>query len=139
MDIRIGGKINVTPALKSYRSKHGYQMILVIRHQGKRIKIELTDDDKNKVQLSDRKELADGLVIVGKNARTINTLIEKIEGVSGKKASIERTYSRPLDVPEIVLDVAKAKNILNWKPKIDINTGLKNTHNISKVTLEIDY
>ena len=77
MDIRIGGKINVTPALKSYRSKHGYQMILVIRHQGKRIKIELTDDDKNKVQLSDRKELADGLVIVGKNARTINTLIEK--------------------------------------------------------------
>jgi UDP-glucose 4-epimerase len=59
---------------------------------------------------------------------SLNALIGRIEKVLGKKAKIERSYSRSLDVPEIVLDVAKAKRIINWQPKIDITSGLKKTH-----------
>jgi UDP-glucose 4-epimerase len=60
---------------------------------------------------------------------SINKLIGKIEKVIGKKAKIVRSSPRSLDVPEIVLDVAKAKRILNWEAKTDINSGLKKTYN----------
>lgn len=58
---------------------------------------------------------------------SLNALIGEIEKVLDKTARIDRSYSRSLDVPEIVLDISKAKRMINWQPKTDIQSGLDNT------------
>lgn len=39
----------------------------------------------------------------------------------------DKSLLRPTDIPELVCDAGKFKRLTNWKPKIDINTTLKNT------------
>jgi len=59
---------------------------------------------------------------------TINQLIDLIE----KIADIEVTRNYQLDKPQGVRgrnsDNTSIKNILNWEPRIDLETGLKQTY-----------
>jgi UDP-glucose 4-epimerase len=56
--------------------------------------------------------------------KTINEVIEAIERVTGQKAHTEYLPARRFDVPEVVLDISKAKNAFDWQPEIDFDEGL---------------
>ena len=54
---------------------------------------------------------------------SVNQLIEIIEGITQKKALILYKNSLPYQVKSNVLDITKAKNLLNWQPKVDLIEG----------------
>lgn len=56
---------------------------------------------------------------------TLNKMIGMIEEFTGKKASIDYQPVQKTDMNETMADITKAKKVLNWEPKIDFNTGLK--------------
>lgn len=65
---------------------------------------------------------------------TIHDLAYKIAKVAKKKIKIkyDESRERPYDVARLVCNNKKARTILNWKPKIDLNKGLLMTYNWSK-------
>ncbi len=60
-------------------------------------------------------------------SHSLNDLLELIEKELGR--SVARIYkmSRPVDVPINVLDISKARQILNWSPTTSLQTGLSKT------------
>ena len=63
----------------------------------------------------------------GNNPIPINTLIAKIEILLKKKALLDQKPFHSADVDSTWADITKAKKILNWKPKISLDEGLKKT------------
>jgi len=63
----------------------------------------------------------------GKNPISLNYVISKIEEYLGKKAKIEYKPFHKADLKETWADITKAEKILNWKPKITFEEGLKRT------------
>jgi UDP-glucuronate 4-epimerase len=59
-------------------------------------------------------------------SRTIalNELIAAVENVAGRKAVVEEFPARAEDVPETFADIAKAKKLLGYAPKVAIEEGL---------------
>jgi len=57
------------------------------------------------------------------------TLIKKIEKVTGKKMKFAHQQARPGEVRRSVLDCNLAKRALGWRPKIDLEEGIKRTIN----------
>jgi UDP-glucuronate 4-epimerase len=57
---------------------------------------------------------------------SLKELIEGIEDVVGKKATIKQLPEQPGDVPRTFADISKAKSLLNYQPKTELKTGLKN-------------
>ena len=55
----------------------------------------------------------------------VNELIEKIEELVDKKADIKYIEKQKGDVRDTWADVSKAKEILHWVPKVNINSGLE--------------
>ena len=60
------------------------------------------------------------------------TLVEKhvihlIETYLGKKAQIEFQPRHPADVPATWADISKAKELLSWRPEVNIEEGIQNT------------
>lgn len=58
---------------------------------------------------------------------SISNIIENIENSLNKKAKIKYLPERKFDVPEIYLDITKAKDLYNWEPKIDLQVGIQKT------------
>ncbi len=58
---------------------------------------------------------------------SLNEIIGKIEAILGQP--VERTYrpGRPFDVPASVLDNSLAQIELGWRPKVDLDAGIKMT------------
>ncbi len=54
----------------------------------------------------------------------INDLIHKIEAMTGRKAEIENYPPHPADMATNWADVTKARQVLDWKPKIGLDEGL---------------
>ncbi len=82
-------------------------------------------------------DIADGVVAcIGKNlgyeiinlgnsnSVTLNEYIETFEKVIGKKANIDQHPEQPGDVQKTYADVSKAKELLNWEPKTNLEEGL---------------
>lgn len=65
----------------------------------------------------------------GNNPILLNKMIELIESYSGKKAVIDHKPFQKTDMLETWADITKANKILNWKPEINFETGIKNTVN----------
>ena len=63
----------------------------------------------------------------GDNPIPINTLISKIEILLKKKALLDQKPFHSADVDSTWANITKAKKILNWKPKISLDEGLKKT------------
>ncbi|MDY6968872.1 MAG: GDP-mannose 4,6-dehydratase [Spirochaetota bacterium] len=63
----------------------------------------------------------------GKNPITINYMISKIEEFTGQKADIEYKPFHKADMMETWADINKAWDVLQWKPEIDFDEGLKRT------------
>jgi len=55
----------------------------------------------------------------------LKALIQTIEKHTGKKAKIRHLPNQPGDVPVTYADVSKAKRLLEWKPKTDLDAGVK--------------
>lgn len=65
--------------------------------------------------------------IGGGKAFSLNEILDYIEKITGKILTREYGEARPFDVPISYLDISKAKQVLGWKPEIDIETGIRNT------------
>jgi len=61
----------------------------------------------------------------GQNPISLNTIISRLEELLGKKARFEYKPFHKADIKETWANISKAKEILDWEPKIDINNGLK--------------
>lgn len=57
----------------------------------------------------------------------VSTLIEMIETAVGRKAIIERQTSNRADVIATWANVAKARRLLNWEPRVTLLRGLQET------------
>src|SRR5262249_51974200 len=57
---------------------------------------------------------------------SLNELIDSIESVTGRVASRSYLAGRQFDVPANVLSIARARELLDWSPKISFESGLKN-------------
>lgn len=58
---------------------------------------------------------------------TLNALIERIAQVTGLTPQVRYTPARPVDVPAVVLDVARARRALGWAPTVPLDAGLRRT------------
>lgn len=63
----------------------------------------------------------------GNNPTTINEMIEIIENRLGKKAVIEYREFHKSDMMFTYADISKADKLMDWKPEVDIKTGLEIT------------
>ncbi|MGR3302790.1 MAG: NAD-dependent epimerase/dehydratase family protein [Candidatus Scalindua sp.] len=63
----------------------------------------------------------------GNNPKSINYIINKIEGYLGKKAIIEQKPFHKADMLKTWADITKAKRILDWQPGVDVDEGLELT------------
>ena len=61
----------------------------------------------------------------GRNPVSLNTIIEKLETLIGKKAVIEYKPFHVADLMETLADINKAKNLLGWEPKVSLDEGLE--------------
>ena len=61
------------------------------------------------------------------NGTSISDIINGIEEITKVKAKIKYLAERKFDVPEIYLDINKAKDIYDWEPKVELHEGLIKT------------
>ena len=61
------------------------------------------------------------------NGLTLNQLLEIIKKITGDQISIKYSKSRKIDVPINILDIALARDILEWRPKVPIEEGVRQT------------
>lgn len=61
------------------------------------------------------------------NPTSVAQVIEKLEELIGIKANIHHFPNRPGDPLVLVADATKAKEILGWEAKVQINEGLRQT------------
>ena len=57
---------------------------------------------------------------------SLNKIIEWIEGFLGKKAIIKKQPFLKADMKSTKADISKAKNLLGWKPQVDVKVGVQN-------------
>jgi UDP-glucose 4-epimerase len=57
--------------------------------------------------------------------RSLNELIDSIEHATGCRAKRLYFPARQFDVPANVLSIARARELLNWSPRVDFESGLK--------------
>lgn len=58
---------------------------------------------------------------------SVKELVEKINSISGRNLPIHYDLSKSSIDTNIILDTAKAKEILGWQPEIDIDKGIRQT------------
>lgn len=76
----------------------------------------------------DKQNTKFGLYNVGYGSSiSVNNLVKKIISYSGKNINIEYDMSKPSIETKICLDIAKAKNMLKWSPKISLDDGIRKT------------
>jgi nucleoside-diphosphate-sugar epimerase len=63
----------------------------------------------------------------GRNPISLNTIIEWIETRLGKKTSVSRKAFHKADINTTWADISKAKSLLGWEPKKDVEEGVANT------------
>lgn len=61
----------------------------------------------------------------GDNVVSLSTIIERIADMLGKKARIEYRPFHPADVMTTSADISKAGQLLEWRPKVNIEEGLR--------------
>jgi UDP-glucuronate 4-epimerase len=61
----------------------------------------------------------------GRNPVSLNTIISKLEDLIGKKAKMDYKPFHVADLMETWADISKAKSLLEWKPQVCLEEGLK--------------
>jgi UDP-glucose 4-epimerase len=57
---------------------------------------------------------------------SLNELLQSIENVTGRRADRRYLPGRQFDVPVNVLSIARAREFLDWSPKVSFENGLRN-------------
>ncbi len=65
------------------------------------------------------------LDIASSRPTSVNTLVSHLEALVGYEATLDTTGERPGDVPRTEGDIGAAHDSLDWKPTIDLLTGLQ--------------
>jgi len=63
----------------------------------------------------------------GRTPLPLTLIIAKLEGLLGKQARYDRQPFHPADLKETWADISKARRLLDWKPRVGIDEGLKLT------------
>jgi UDP-glucose 4-epimerase len=58
------------------------------------------------------------------SGRTLTDIVAAIERTLGRRLKVRHEPARPFDIPVSVLDVARAKAELGWRPKISLEDGI---------------
>lgn len=61
----------------------------------------------------------------GRNPVSLNAIIEKLESLIMKKAKVERKPFHLADLKETWADIAKAKRLFGWEPRVSLEEGLE--------------
>ena len=61
----------------------------------------------------------------GKQPITLNLVIEKLEKLLGKKATIENKTFHKADIKSTYANIEKAHRMLGWQPKTSLDEGLE--------------
>ncbi|MBU1322569.1 GDP-mannose 4,6-dehydratase [Patescibacteria group bacterium] len=70
--------------------------------------------------------LAYEIINLGNNQPVkLNDFISVVEKITKKKAKIMEQPRHPADVKQTFADIKKAKQLLNWQPKTDLETGMR--------------
>jgi nucleoside-diphosphate-sugar epimerase len=76
--------------------------------------------------LAARSNIVGKVFNIGGGSRiSVNELIKQMEEMVDRKADIEYIEEQKGDVRDTWADVSKAREILHWVPKVNINSGLK--------------
>lgn len=59
---------------------------------------------------------------------TLNEILGILKNVTKKKFEVIYSASRNMDVPDNVLDISKAKRMLDWQPEINLELGVEITY-----------
>ena len=59
---------------------------------------------------------------------SICDIISEVEKIVGKRINTDFKPARSQDVPVNVLDINRAKKVLNWEPKVGLQEGINNTY-----------
>lgn len=59
---------------------------------------------------------------------SLNELIENIKRKLSLEFEVEYHPTRNYDVPQIYLDIARARELINWEPKVSLNDGIQLTY-----------
>jgi UDP-glucose 4-epimerase len=69
-----------------------------------------------------------GAVNIGSGrGRTILEVVEAVERALGRNIDRQYIESRPTDTPSNVLDISKAKTLLDWAPRTDFHEAIRLT------------
>ena len=92
----------------------------------------------NKADFTFRDDVVDGIIkatfsdiknesfnLTAGQAFSLKTLSEKVKDITGSKSKVEDIGSHNLYPTRGTLDISKAKNMLNYNPKINFESGLK--------------
>lgn len=60
-------------------------------------------------------------------SRSIIEVVRTIETVGDLSFELERVPARPSDVPNIALDISRARQVLGWEPRTDFKDGVART------------
>jgi UDP-glucose 4-epimerase len=63
---------------------------------------------------------------------SLNELIEDIKRKLSIEFEVEYQPTRNYDVPQIYLDISRARELLNWEPKVSLNDGIQLTYDFLK-------
>lgn len=58
---------------------------------------------------------------------SLNDILGIIEETVGSKVEVNYLSSRSFDVPRNVLDISRARQVLDWEPRTDLREGIKKT------------
>ena len=61
----------------------------------------------------------------GRNPVSLNTIVEKLESILGKKAMIDHKPFHIADIKETWANIGKADRLLGWKPRVSLDEGLE--------------
>ena len=69
--------------------------------------------------------LSEIINLAGTKPISLNTIIEKLEALIGKKAIINHKPFHIADLMETWADIEKAKSLFGWEPKVSVDEGLE--------------
>jgi UDP-glucuronate 4-epimerase len=84
------------------------------------------DDIVNGIIAAVNRPLTYEIINLGNNQPVkLNDFIKIVEKITNRKAKIIEKPRHPADVRQTYADITKAKKLLNWQPKIDLETGMR--------------
>jgi UDP-glucose 4-epimerase len=70
------------------------------------------------------------------NGVELNNIIEELKVISEKDFDVNESAGRSVDRKAIWLDIAKAKEVLKWSPKVSLHEGLERTWTMAKKNMQ---